>query len=572
MRKTYFITLITFLFLINTSFPMDSVIYRNYIQRPSEISFNMLLQHLNDQRSPVEEIYEIQKQILNKVGIKLQPQSIAFYDQISKITPIGKKTAITASLRNLGRLYPDAPALFHQSISLDGLDVPTKRERLVNILESLPEDQRINLVPQIQEEIAFLYGRKQEKDYGFIPFQKNAESCNDTIQNLIIRLGHLSPNGYIILINAQHIIKTHGYKDSPNHQIINQNNEVIYYVASTDFKLNKTIFPKNILSRDKPDTEPDTDFLLQMYRNANRPFAQNNEEDLNGEINLFPYENMFYETVTNNDNTQIKTAYPIFIFHDYDMGPLEIKIKIDVNFIENSLIVRSSKEGLFERSFEKETLIDFARLSTKNLKYEKTINEKLYVILDIGHAMKEKVNDNIWPMGIYLMIEKTREIFPPVLFPNLYSQTERDTFQREEIESKFNQIIRNCDEIKDEREKIEAKIEILSEQHKELEQQQELLQKEIESLSPQLRQKETKKTKKKKKTKKATKREITQLETQITKLEEEKKNINRELNRFYKQKNVLKERERECLEEAQKFTPDKTILETRIGALKKKRR
>ncbi len=70
-------------------------------------------------------------------------------------------------------------------------------------------------------------------------------------------------------------------------------------------------------------------------------------------------------------------------------------------------------------------LIEFAHKSTDYIKYEKKIEEKPYLILEIGYAIKERKKGNIWPIGIYLMIEKNTTNFPLARFKHLYTEDER---------------------------------------------------------------------------------------------------------------------------------------------------
>ena len=81
-------------------------------------------------------------------------------------------------------------------------------------------------------------------------------------------------------------------------------------------------------------------------------------------------------------------------------------------------------------------LIEFAHKSTDYIKYEKKIEEKPYLILEIGYAIKERKKGNIWPIGIYLMIEKNTTNFPLARFKHLYTEDER-----KQIEDKTKLII-----------------------------------------------------------------------------------------------------------------------------------
>ncbi|HBR70129.1 TPA: hypothetical protein DIC20_05335 [Candidatus Dependentiae bacterium] len=369
----------------------------------------------------------LQAEILNfTVGLpqhQFDSFSLETYLELNNIKSDGLRNQIL----NLGNKIPANPFVIHAQIKLNHLDRPEERRNLINTITHLPEEQRFVLIPQIQAYIIDI--NPAHFDPPSLETQIRAENCNPypQIQELLYQLGQAGDDRALkIVIPAQHIIKEH-YLEKPAATafplIINTHNDFIYNTENR-----KTVF-----------SGKGKDLIPMIYDAVikENPIARTETPDEKGVKKLYFYFGQkSFEVIMDPHEEYVKTAYPIFIYHDFNNGDLELKL-----------------EKLFKRKINKstfmintDTLVDLARKSIKkidNIKYEFRDNGKSYLIIDIANQI---IRENLKPKnifipnrGIYLNIPKNDFFFPRSAFPNLYEvkATAGPEKTKEEIREEF---------------------------------------------------------------------------------------------------------------------------------------
>lgn len=356
----------------------------------------------------VDLIRFLQAEILKfTVGLpedQFNPLSLETYFELNKI----KKADLRNQVINLGNKIPDNPHVIHTQIELQHLGRPEARRMLIETLRNLPLEQKNNLIPQIQAYIINL--NIEEFDPPSVKTQTRAATAKPYpfIQELLYQLGEQGDDRALkIIVPAQHIINNHYLQKPAETDVsltINNNNEFIYNAENR-----KTVFSGK------------EDDLIPMIYDAvvkENPIATTGASDKEGIKKLYFYFGQkSFEVIMDPHGEYIKTAYPIFIYHDFNNGDLELKLEK----LSKHEVTKSS------RVIDTESLIDLARKSIKkdrkNIKYEFSTKEKPYLIIDIANQIiKERLkpkNISIPNRGIYLNIPKNDYFFPRTEFPDL---------------------------------------------------------------------------------------------------------------------------------------------------------